>query len=76
MNLDIYKKEEEAQQKIKALSEEIVHLKKKTQEQKKAQLQQDKSMKFQQLQLIALEDKKISPTKINTTNIQPPIAQQ
>jgi len=65
MNLDIYKKEEEAQLKIKALSEEIIHLKKRTQEQRKFQDQQDKSMKFQQQQLIALEEKKKSPSKLN-----------
>jgi ABC-type enterochelin transport system substrate-binding protein len=45
--MDIYRKEEEAQKKINILSEEIAHLKKKTQDQRKQHDIQERSMIFQ-----------------------------
>ena len=55
MTQDIYKKAEEAESKIKALSEEIVHLKKKMAEQRKASEIQEKSLKFHQSRTAELE---------------------
>ncbi len=61
--MDIYKREEEAQKKINMLSEQIGHMKKKMQDQKKLHDIQERSILFQQKKMNELEVKQNSLPK-------------
>lgn len=52
--MDIYKKEEELNQKVSALNEEIIHLKNKLEKQRKHEEVLNKSIKAQHQQILNL----------------------